>query len=155
MLAPLLLGFVGAGCYRYVPAPITTVGPAEEVRVRVTPEAAARLIKEFGTYTTELEGHVGRTNTDSVSVAVQINRDYRGVALESTRQVFYLGPTEVVAVRRRQLSRKRTLLLGGGALVVFGVIVGTVTQWGDPNTTVVEPPPPPPPTGRIIGIPRP
>jgi hypothetical protein len=155
ILGVLVAGLFASGCYRYVPAPLATVRPSEEVRVHVTQAAATRLVKEFGTYTTELEGKVARERSDSISVAVVIGREYNGIALESGRQVLYLGPGEVVDIRRRQLSRKRTVLVSAGAAVALGALVATVVQLGDPNSTVVEQPPPPPPDGRIMrrGIP--
>lgn len=146
------LGLLLTGCYRYVPTDLASIRPAENVRVRVTEPAAARLVREFGTYLTELEGQIVREGSDSVSLTVPIGRDYRGVALEGGRQVLWLGDSEVVGLRRREFSRTRTVLVSAGALVVFGLLVATVTQWGDPNSDVVEPPPPPPPGGAILRI---
>ena len=53
--AALLLGVV-SGCYEYVPVRPDVVPPTEDVRVKVTDAAAARLVKELGTYTSELDG---------------------------------------------------------------------------------------------------
>jgi hypothetical protein len=145
-----------SGCYRYVPVDIAAIRPTEDVRVQVTESAAVRLVKEFGTYLTALEGRVSREGTDSLSITVPIGRDYRGVSLEGGRQVLFLGRSEVVGLRRREFSRGRTLAVSAGALVVFGALVAAVTQWSDPNSSVVEPPPPPPPAGAIVirfGIP--
>jgi hypothetical protein len=147
-----MFALLGSGCYRYVPVQLSTVRPNEDVRVRVTESAAARLVKEFGTYTTELEGQVAREPSDSVSVSVLIGREYRGVSLESGRQVLFLGPSEVVGVRRRELARGRTVLASAGALVVFGLVIGTVIQLGDPNPSPDQPPPPPPASGARLPI---
>jgi hypothetical protein len=137
-------GLSTGGCYRYVPAQLTTVPPREEVRVRVTESAATRLVKEFGTYTTQLQGQFAPEAHDSVSIAVAITRDYRGMALESTRQTLFLGRSEVVEVRRREFSRGRTALATVGALATLGVLVQTVVQLSDPNPGDEVPPPPPP-----------
>lgn len=140
----LALIFGLGGCYAYVPMQLATVPPRAEVKVRVTDAGAARLVKDFGAYTTELEGQLGLEGSDSVSVAVAIAREYRGLTLESARQVLYLGRTEVVEVRHRQLSRKRTVLASAGAVVAFTLLVKTVVQWGDPNPPAGEPPGAPP-----------
>lgn len=150
--AAVALGMVSGACYRYVPAPLTAVSPSEEVHVRITEAAAKRLVNELGTYTTELEGQVARDRSDSISVTVAIGREYQGVALEGGRQVLFLGPTEVVGVRRRQLSRQRTVIVTAGTVVGVALMAVAVKQWGDPNTTVVEPPPPPPPNGRLAPV---
>ena len=147
----LLLGpSAVSGCYRYVPIDPAAARPEEEVRVQLTDAAAARLARELGTYTGRLEGQLGRGAGDSVSVALRIGREYRGVSLESTRQVLVLGRSEVVDVRRRELSRTRTALAGVGALAAFAVVAGTVSQLGDPNPGGDEPPPPPPPGVRAL-----
>jgi hypothetical protein len=139
-----------AACYRYVPIEPAAAGAQEEVRVQLTDAAAARLARELGTYTPRLDGLLGRGTGDSLSVALTIGRDYRGVSLESARQVLYLGRSEVVEVRRRELSRARTALAGVGALAAFAIVAGTVSQLGDPNTGGEEPPPPPPPGFRAL-----
>lgn len=150
VLAWLVLAPLGSGCYRYVPIDLAAVRPAEDLRVHATEAAAVRLVREFGTYLTALEGRVSREGPDSLSITVPIGRDYRGVALEGGRQVLFLGRSEVVGVRRREFSRGRTVVVSAGALLAFGLLVVAVTQWSDPNSTVVEPPPPPPPAGVII-----
>ena len=137
-----------AGCYQYTPVPLASVTPNESVHVRITESAAQRLVKEFGTYTTELEGQVGREGADSVSVAVTIAREYRGVMLESTQQTLFLGTPEVLEVRRRKLSRSRTTLVTVGALVGFGALVAAVVQISDPNPNSDDTTPPPPPGAR-------
>jgi hypothetical protein len=149
MTALLALGLT-AGCYRYVPIAPTAARPDEEVRVRVSDAAAARLARELGAYTNELEGQIARESPESLSVSVTIARDYRGLSLESARQELFLGPSEVVEVRRRELSRARTALVTVGALTAFGLIAGAVAQHDDPNPNDQTPPPPPPPSGFAL-----
>jgi len=153
--AAVALGLVSGACYRYVPVPLTAAPPSEEVHVRITEAAAKRLVNELGAYTTELEGVVARDRSDSISVTVAIAREYQGLALEGGRQVLFLGPNEVVGVRRRQLSRSRTVVVSAGTVAGIALLAVAVKQWGDPNSSVVEPPPPPPPGGRIVPIPIP
>jgi hypothetical protein len=153
----LLLVVVSASaCYRYVPVQPTAVRASEEVRVRITESAAARLVSELGTYTGQLEGQLAPEGTDSLSVSVLIGRQYRGMALENARQTLFLGRGEIVGVSRRQLSRGRTVLATATVLAAFGVLVSNVVQLGDPNPSVDDPPPPPPGVHRMyIRVPIP
>jgi hypothetical protein len=146
----LLAGFLTSGCYRYVPVDLASVRPAEDVRMRVTETAAARVVREFGTYMTELEGQIDRASSDSVALTVPVGRDYRGVSLEGGHQVLFFGTTEVVGLRRREFSRGRTALVSAGTLVAFGLLIAAVAQMDDPNANNDEPPPPPPPGGAVI-----
>jgi hypothetical protein len=150
LLLAVPLALPATGCYRYVRIDPAAAGADEEVRVQVTDAAAARLARELGTYTSRLEGQVGTGAGDSVSVALTIGREYRGVSLESTRQVLFLGRSEVVEVRRRELSRARTTLASVGALAALALAAGAVSQLGDPNPGGEEPPPPPPPGVRAL-----
>ena len=143
----VLLAASLCACYRYAPISLANLRPHEDVRLSVTEPAAARLVKELGTYTTELEGEVVREGADSVSVAVIIARDYRGTALESARLVLFLGRSEVVELRRRELSRARTVLASAGVAVLFGVLVRSIVAAADPNPDSRETLPPPPPSG--------
>jgi hypothetical protein len=140
----VLLG-ISAGCYRYVPVAPAAARPEEELRVRVTDAAAVRLVRDLGTYTTELDGTFKRESADSVSVSVSIARDYRGATLENARQALFLAPAEIVELRRREFSRSRTALVAAGSLVGFAALVATVTQLGDPNPPAGDDGPPPPP----------
>jgi len=148
--AVLLAGLIAAGCYRHVPVELAAVRPNEEVQVRVTEDAAARLVRELGTYTTKLDGRVARVPSDSVSVSVAINRQLQGMALEESRQTIFLGPSEVAQVRLRQFSRSRTVMVGVGAVVGFAIAAATIKQIIDPNPNTVELPGEPPPAPRII-----
>jgi len=149
---PLLASalFIGAlassGCFKYAPVPLASVPPKEEVRVQVTSEAGARLVKELGTYTTQLEGEVA-SHGDSVSVTVPIGREYRGQVLETANQVLYLGRSEVIDIRRRELSRTRTALATAGVVTGFVLFVKAIIAIADPNPDPQDPPPPPPPGG--------
>ena len=151
-VAAPLLGIAAAGCYRYVPIRPEAVRPNEDVRVRVTEPAAARLFQDLGAFTTELDGQLASAGSDSVSISVAIGREYRGIVLDSTSQVVHLSRADLVDVRRRTFSRSRTVLASAGALVVFGVLVGSVVQWGDPNNSYPDPPPPPPPPSPFRGV---
>lgn len=147
--ALLLAGLMTSGCYKYVPVDPAGVKPNEEVRVRITEPAATRLVRDFGAYTSQLEGQFAPQGSDSVSVSVLIGRAAGTLTLESTRQTLFLGRSEVVQVQRRELSRSRTALATAGILAVFALVVNSVVQIGDENPSGEEPPPPPPPSGFV------
>jgi hypothetical protein len=140
---------LATACYRYVPTPVASIPPNEEVHVRLTPMGGARLSEILGSQPDELEGYVAPRG-DSLSVSVVVARAYRGVTFDSSRQAFVLAPSEVVDVRRRQFSRKRTTLAVVGTAVGFAALIGTIVAIADPNPSPEEPlPPPPPPNIRI------
>lgn len=133
------------GCYRYVPVSPAAVQPNDEVRVRITSAAAARLAGDLGVFSTELDGRLSRRGQDSLAVTVPIVRQYRGVTVDSARHVLSLRTSEVVDVRRSEFARKRTILAGAGVLVGFALLVHTVVQLANPNPGTDDTPPPPPP----------
>ncbi|HKS06818.1 MAG TPA: hypothetical protein VJR92_10930 [Gemmatimonadaceae bacterium] len=143
-VAVLVVGLAATGCYKYVPVQVGAVNPRADVRVVVTESAAARLSKDLGTYTTNLDGRVARELHDSVSVSVPVTRTYRGALMDSGWQTLFLGRAEVVQVHRRKLSRVRTVAASVGTAAVLALVVKSVVQWADPNTSNEEPPPPPP-----------
>src|SRR5215831_14328083 len=151
LLLPLLIGgAANTGCYSYVPISMAAVEPKQEVRVRVTPEAAARLSKELGVFSTQLEGEFTREGADSVSVGVPIDRSYNGNTIGTTTQLLFLGRSEVVEVRKREFSRSRTVLMSAGTAVGFGLLAVGVKQLVDPNgPSDSQPPPPPPPPSPL------
>ena len=137
-----------SACFTYVPVPMTGVTPKEEVRVRITNDAGARLVKSLGIYTTQLDGEF-ETHGDSVSINVPISREYRGMVLEGSNQSLYLGRSEILDVRHRKFSRSRTVLAGVGVAVGFVALVKSIEAIADPNPDREEPPPPPPVGTRI------
>ncbi|HTE46747.1 MAG TPA: hypothetical protein VK636_15955 [Gemmatimonadaceae bacterium] len=143
-------GLANSACYRYVPIPLGTVASKEEVRVRITTDAAARLSKELGSFSTEIDGQFTPQGADSVSVGVAIDREYRGTTIGTTTQLLFLGRTEVVEVRKREFSRGRTILLSAGTVVGFGLLAAGIVQLTDPNGDSQGPPSPPPPVQARI-----
>ena len=144
------------GCFRYVVVQPATLRDGENVQVRISDPAATRLISEFGMFTGQLEGQYAHEGPDSLSISVLISRDYRGMSLDQVRQRLFLGRSEVIEVRRRQLSRARTAVATVGVLVGFAGLVAAVIQEGDPNPNDDDPPPPPPGGSRyrvLIRIP--
>lgn len=148
----LIAAWVGGACYRYVPISPATAGPNDEVRIRVTDAAAARLSKDLGAYVTEIDGQFAPQGSDSVSIAIPIERQYHGMTVGTTSQVLYLGRSEVVEVRKREFDRARTILVSAGSVVGFGLLAAAVVQLTDPNPDSQDHPSPPPPTPSRIPL---
>jgi hypothetical protein len=143
--ALLVVLLTSSGCYHYVPVAPDAVAPDQEVRVRITKQAAARLAGDAGAYLTELDGTVSPRGTDSLAVAVPIVHAYHGIALDSSRQVLFLAKSDVIDVRRSELARGRTILTSVGALVGFALLARAIVQLTDPNPGTDQSPTPPPP----------
>lgn len=134
-----------SGCYSYVPISLGAVDQKEDVRLRVTEAAAARLAPELGVFSTQIDGQFARESADSVSVGVAVDRTYRGTTIGTSTQVLFLGRSEIVDVRKRQFSRSRTVLVSAGSVVGFGLLAAGIKQLVDPNGPSDNGPPPPPP----------
>ena len=149
--ALLVAGLVNSGCYHYVAVSPAAAASNDEVRVRITSAAATRLAGELGTYSTELDGKLSLRGADSLAVAVPIGRQYRGTTLESETQVLTFDKSEIVDVRRSELSRGRTFLTSAGVLAGFALLVRAVVQLTNPNPGEDKTlPPPPPPNGSRV-----
>lgn len=147
--APLLLvGVALSACYRYVPISDDSPVPHEDVRIRITEDAAARLSKDLGVFSTSIDGQYAPQGSDSVSVAIPIDREYRGVTVGSTTQTLFLGRSEIVAVQRREFDRRRTVLLSAGVVAGFAALAASIVQIGDPNDPSDNHPIQPPPSVR-------
>lgn len=145
-LALVIATLASAGCYSYVPVSFQAVGSKEDVRLRLTEGAAARLAKDLGTFSTEVDGQLAREGADSVSLGVPIDRSYRGTTIGTTTQTIFLSRSEVLEVRKREFSRSRTVLVSAGVVVGFGALAAGIVQLVDqngPSDQGTTPPPPP------------
>jgi hypothetical protein len=146
--ALLALVLASGACYHYVPVSPGTGAPDEEVRVRITKAAAARLVDDLGVYSTEIDGKVSLRGDDSLAVAVPITREYLGVTMDSTTKLLMFGRSDVVDVRRSELSRGRTVLASAGVVAGFALLIRAIVQITNPNPGKdYTLPPPPPPNG--------
>jgi hypothetical protein len=135
-----------AGCYSYVPVSFQAIAPKEDVRLRVTESAAARIAPDLGSFSTEVDGQWAPEGRDSVSLGVPIDRSYRGTTIGTTTQAILLSRSEVVEVRKREFSRSRTILASAGIVVGFGALAAGIVQLVDqngPSDQQTTPPPPP------------
>ena len=126
--------------------------------MRVTDDAALRLSKELGAFSNEIDGQLAREGADSISLGVAIARAYRGTTIGTTTQVLFLGRSEVVEVRRREIldfsygssARARSW---GSASPRPG-IAQLVDPNGPPEDSTTPPPPPAlrRPSGIHLGV---
>jgi hypothetical protein len=144
--AVILAAAVNTACYSYVPVSFSSVPAKEDVRLRVTEDAAVRLVKEVGAFSTELDGQLTPEGRDSISLGVTIDRTYRGATIGTATQTLVLARSEILEVRRREFSKSRTVALTVGTLVGFGALAAGIAQLVDPNGApegeVIQPPPP-------------
>jgi hypothetical protein len=118
---PLLLALALTGCYRYVPARAGAVPAGTEVRVHVSPEAAARVEPVLGSGLQEVDGLLERWG-DEVVVSVRVPAG-EGAIERDLRNRIILSPSEVLAIETRERDRARTALLAAG---LTGVGVGAL-----------------------------
>jgi hypothetical protein len=144
-----LIGLVNGGCFAYAPVAFESVKSNEDVRVRVTDDAAARLSKDLGAFATEIDGELAPQRHDSVSITVTIDRAYKGTTIGTTTQQLFVARSEIVEVRRREFSTPRTILLSAGMVAGFGALAAGIAQLVDPNgPSDSQPTAPPPPQLR-------
>lgn len=140
-----IVGLASAGCYSYVPISLQAAESTEDVRLRVTEDAAARLVKDLGTFTTEVDGRLTSQGRDSVSLGVAIDRTYRGTTVGTTTQTVFLARSEILDMRRREFSRPRTVLASAGVVGGFAILAIGIKQLVDPNGPSDDQPGQPPP----------
>lgn len=130
----LLATLLAPACFKYQAVQPNFVRPEEEVRVRITDDAAVRLAGHYGSITQRLEGQLSPLSSDSLLLAVWIGRQYAGTSFENARQRLSLGCQEVMEVRRRQFSLTRTALVTTGVLGVLGIIIDRIGFLENPNS---------------------
>jgi hypothetical protein len=138
------------GCIQYTRVDATTVSPEEEVRVRVTRDAAIRVGPHLGTISENLEGRLAPFGDDSVALAVWIGKNYVGSPFENAHTRVALTPQEIVEVRRRKISVMRTAILGAGMLVGTALLVNGVVFADNPNSNPDDRPYGPPEEIRVM-----
>lgn len=129
-----------SACYVYVPVDLGSRNPpsGERVRLSLGTEASRRISAGAGHIMSQLEGRLVATSADSVRVAVLMVRR-PGLAVEPMRQVFSVAKSEVLEIRRAQLSRQRTILLGAGVIAALAFTISRVSA-GEGGGTRAPPP---------------
>jgi hypothetical protein len=139
ILTILCITLTTSACFTYRPVATTIVRPDEEVRVRITDDAALRLAGHYGAITQRLEGQLAPTDSDSLMLAIWIGRAYTGTSFENARQRLSLGRQEVVEVRRRQFSLSRTAIVAAGIVGVAAYVVNRTVFMENPNPNPTTP----------------
>jgi hypothetical protein len=125
-LPPLIALLLTTGCYRYVPARTGAVPVGTEVRLHVTPEAAARVEPVVGSSLQEVDGLLERWG-DEVVLAVRVPSG-EGAIERDLRNRVILSPNEVIAVEVRERDRARTAILTAGLTAVgVGAVVAAIS----------------------------
>lgn len=132
-VALLAASLVGSGCVEYARVDPATAQPQEDLRVRVTDDAAVRLARHFGRITDEVTATVQPQGTDSLALTVWLGRDYPGTRFENVRQTVVLDNDEVTAVLRRRLSVWRSVAAAAGVVAVAAVMVDRIFLLENPN----------------------
>jgi hypothetical protein len=149
-----ILCLAATGCFRYVPVAPAAVQPRDEVKVRITDDAAVRLARALGRISSELDGRLEQ-HPDSLLVSVWIGRDYPGTQFANVEQTFRIAPAELLEVRRRQFSPARTTIVTIGSVAVFALLVHELFQQEDPRIPGDGTVNPPPPSGALFRLPLP
>jgi hypothetical protein len=125
--------------------------PDRDVRVHLTPDAAERVAREFGTVGPRLVGRLSHANSDSLALDAWLGQIYSNASFARTRLVIPLHRADVVEVQRRELAVKRTFLasLAGAGMVALLVnrLGWLQPELGDDD----DPGPPPPPEDPMLG----
>jgi hypothetical protein len=109
-------------CYTYSPGSVESITPGEEVRVRVTREAAARLEPALASQETTLEGQVVRAENGSLWLDVISASRHIGFHVERMSQTVNLEDAETLTVEIKTLDRPRTFVAVGVVALVSGAI---------------------------------
>lgn len=121
------------GCVEYARVDRGSVQPQEELRVRVTDEAAVRLASHFGRITDEVTATVATQGADSMAVTVWLGRDYPGTRFENVRQTVMLSNDDVTDLLRRRISVWRSAAAALGVVAVAAVMINSISLLEDPN----------------------
>lgn len=119
-----------AGCYRYVPVPVTELAPDMAVRMqlsavavdrlRTAPDSLTRLLNGFS-----VSGTVSRLGSDTLLLAVPTSYMEANVRLKTQLHDLPLLRTDVQRVESRRLDRARTTWAGVG----LGVLAAASTAY--------------------------
>lgn len=120
------------GCYTFQPYAAEELGVGEDVRVRVTGAFSDSLAPLLGRAEARVvEGEVVQDEPNSVMIQVPVNRDLRGMRLETISQRVQIPHDAFVDVEIRQLSKPRTI--GTIAAVTGAAAVIVITQFSGDN----------------------
>lgn len=114
----MVLLMAASGCARWVPAPLGTVPPGSDVRLRLSEDGAERLAESTGSRTVEVTGELLQWEPQ-VLLSTVLATPGRGID-PGLRQRLVVDPDEVLGIDVREVDRTRTGLLAGGVVAVAG-----------------------------------
>ncbi len=128
-----------AGCYRYVPVPVTELEPDMAVRMQLSAVAVDRLRTESDSLSRLLDGFnvsgtVSRLESDTVQLAVPTSYMEANVRLKTQVHPLTLVRSDVLRVESRRLDRARTTVIGVGLGVAVVASVAYVLNKGGKST---------------------
>ncbi len=139
-LAVSLLLSPSAGCYAYRRVDLADVRPGQQVRARVTPEAAAHLVPLLGRNSPVLQGSVLVNTSDAVMLLVPVAVQSVGAAgLQTINQRVSVPTPDFIEVELKRLDRTRTALLVGAGVAAAGVFVASQFNRSDESPAAPGP----------------
>lgn len=112
----LILLLAVAGCARWVPAPLGTVPPGTDVRLRLSEEGADHLEELTGRRAVEVTGELVQWEPQ---VLVSTALATAGARVDpGLRQRLVVDPNDVLGIDVREVDRTRTGFLVGGVVAV-------------------------------------
>lgn len=142
ILAGSLMNLTLAGCFPLQPLE-GTPAPASDVRVHLTPPAAARISGRTVLPVSSVAGRVVNADGDSLVLLVRWGSLGTTAQGRTGEEVVHLGRSEIERIESPRFSLSRTVLfVAGGALLIAGLLSVTtgIIDLGDDG----DPPPPEP-----------
>ncbi len=137
----LLATFAASGCHHYSVASMATVGPGDELRVRLAPEQLEEARRALVVAERAVEGRVVEIDEASLLIEVPLPGASRDLLPSFRFQRLRLPSSGIVEVELKTLDRRRTLALSGLGAVALGVLL--YRQFADDPKVGGEPPDPP------------
>lgn len=132
-----------AGCFTLRPVDDEIPPPQANLRVRLNPEASARISAQAGRPVEQVVGQVIQADADSLVLAVRWGEMIGAQVGRLGPDVVRLARVEAVEITRPQLSPVRTALLAGGIaaviLALIGIGIESVDSGGDDGGGLPQP----------------
>ena len=144
LLLPLCIATCAGGCFRMVNVDPAAAPLDEDLRVQLTPAAAERVAREFGTAGPRLVGRLTPSGTDSLAIDAWLGQFYNDASLANSRLFIPLHRSEVVEVQRRELSVRRTILATAAGAAAISLLLSRTTLFEAEGGDDGDPGPPPP-----------
>jgi hypothetical protein len=134
-----------AGCYRYVPVPVTELAPDMNVRMQLSAVAIDRLRTASDSLTRLLDGFsvsgtVSRLGSDTLLLAVPTSYMEANVRLKTQLHPLTLVRSDVLRVESRRLDRVRTTWIGVALGVTAAASAAYVLNRGGRSTGSIPKP---------------